>query len=356
MSKGLGRALTALALVMALAMVGSAFADGQPKESAPVAPIKPTAIDFSNGNQAFLRLDRARRGASMDFTLEPAEFNGQPAVKVASQGAKTPYIGVSVSSLLSAEDLPRVATVVVKAGLESATGEFWPMTGTVYAYTGSDPAALEESTGKFGIQTPESNPKDMYVRIAKPFSAGASNYLLIQPSQDDGTSYTGKSDLYILGLTFLDAEGAALPVNPDAGEDFPAGYDEVPEDAPTDEYELGFAPYKSDWNNFNSNDVPLEVWNSATALIVEFTPRDDGSSPIETNPGGSKFVIQVVGGPAEQGWREVTLDDPLVEIDPGKSVKLYLDDMDQVTEVQNVGIGCWDGADTITRIALALSK
>ncbi|MDR0396250.1 MAG: hypothetical protein LBH66_02975 [Oscillospiraceae bacterium] len=356
MNRGFGRILTALVMIAALALGGFALADGQPKDGAPVAPVKPTAIDFSGGNQAFLRLDRAQRGASADFTLETAEFDGQPAVKIAAQGSKTPYIGVSAASLLSADDLPKAATIVIRAGVESATGEFWPVTGSVFMYTGNDPSALEESEAKFGIQSPDSNPKDMYVRIEKPFAAGASNYFVIQPSQDDGTAYTGKNDLYILGFKFLDADGVELPVNPEAGEDFPQGYDEPPEEAPTDEYELGIAPFKSDWNNFNSSEVPLDVWQGAVALLVEFEPREDGSSPIETNFDGTKFVVQVVGGPAEQGWREVTLDDPLVEFEPGKSVKLYLDDMDQVTEVQNVGIGCWDGADTIKRIALILSK
>ncbi|MDR2657609.1 MAG: hypothetical protein LBB86_07270, partial [Oscillospiraceae bacterium] len=119
-------------------------------------------------------------------------------------------------------------------------------------------------------------------------------------------------------------------------------------------YELGAAPFEAGWINYNSSGVPLEIWQSASALLVEFTPNEDGSSPIETNPGGSKFVVQVVGGPAEQGWREITLDDPLVELEPGKSLKLYLDDMDQVAEVQNLGFGCWDGADTITSISLIL--
>jgi hypothetical protein len=119
-------------------------------------------------------------------------------------------------------------------------------------------------------------------------------------------------------------------------------------------FELGLAPYKSDWNNFGSGDgtVPLEVWQAATALVVEFDNKEDGTSPFETNPGGSKFVIQVVGGPAEAGWKEVQLEDPLVEIESGKYLKLYLEDFDQVTEVQNVGIGVWDGAETITQIYL----
>ncbi|MDR1263917.1 MAG: hypothetical protein LBK46_10615 [Oscillospiraceae bacterium] len=352
MSKGFGRACLALALVMMLAVSGFAVADGAGQPDA-LVKVAVTTVDFSNGNTGFLRLDRARRGTSGDFSLELDDFDGQPAVKIAAQGAKTPFIGISASGLLSPEDLPNVSTVVIKLGLKSTDDKFWPMTGTVYAYTGEDPTALTESTSKFGVQTPESNPKDIYVKVASPFAAGANNYLVIQPTQDDGSSYTGKNDLYILGLKFLDADGNALPVNPEAGEDFPEGYDAPAEDnTPTEEYALGAAPFESGWINYNSTDIPLDVWNRAVALVVEYAPNEDGSSPIDTNVDAGKFVVQVLGGPAEQGWREIPNNDPLVERVEGQSLTLTLDDMDQVAEVQNLGYGAWDGADTITRIYL----
>jgi len=81
---------------------------------------------------------------------------------------------------------------------------------------------------------------------------------------------------------------------------------------------------------------------------------EDGSCPLDNLANGNKFVIQVIGGPAEQGWNEVMLDDFLVEHVEGKSLKLTLEDMDQVTEVQNIGLGCWSDADTITQIYLII--
>jgi len=307
---------------------------------------------FSDGNFAYIALDPTRWGTSPDFKLELSEFQGEPAVKIAAAGARMPYIGISASSLLSADDLAKVERIVLQLGIESRDERFWPMTGNIYSYTGVD---LAENSTKFGVQTPESNPKLVYSKLAEPFVAGAHNYVILQPSQDDGTAYVGKSDLYILGVGFMDADGNYLPTISGAGADFPDGYGVVEADVATYEYDLVSGPLADGWNNFGSGAVSLDIWQSALALVVEYAPREDGSAPLESNPGGSKFVIQVIGGPAEQGWLEVLLDDPLVESESGK-LTLTLFDFDQVTEVQNVGIGCWDGADTITSVYLIVSS
>ena len=342
--RALACALT-LALVICLPFASAGQASATPGEF--------SGADFTNGNFAFLKLDPTRRGTSPDFELELSEFNGAPAVKIAAVGSKMPYIGIS-ASLLSDEDMAKADTVVLKLGVKSLDERFWPVTGVIYSYTGAD---LAENTGKFGVQTLESNPKLVYAKLKDKLVPGAGNYIMVQPSQDDGTAYKGKSDLYILGIGFRDADGNYLPVNADAGAVFPAGFGEIAEEIVTEEIVLVSGPIGEGWNNFNSSgDITLDVWQRAVALKVEYTSAENGSSPIDTNADGSKFVVQVVGGPSEQGWREIPLSDPLVAKVEGKSLTLALEDFDQVTEVQNVGIGCWDGMETVTSIKLVVKQ
>ncbi|MDR2505415.1 MAG: hypothetical protein LBD16_04835 [Oscillospiraceae bacterium] len=461
-----------LALVLALLMLVS-FAPFASAEEAV------SGVDFSNGNLAFFKLDPTQRGTSPDYKLELSSYEGKAAVKIAPVANKSPFIGIALDELLTAEDLPKVAYITFDLALSSLDDTFWPLTAIVYQYAGPNADELTASESKIGVQSPDTNPKTVIVPVKSAFAAGADNYIVLKPNQDDGTAYKGKSELYILGIHFLDGDRAELPVYQFAGAAFPESYAYVEEAVATEEYllsteiaaggwnnfgagvpieiwnravalkveytpnadgtspldtnpdggkfvvqvkddarnnewneiaisdppvereegksltlaldgfdkvtevqnvgygawdggdtitaiklilakepeqhfELGLAPYKADWNNFNSTDgtVPLSVWQGATALVVEFDNKEDGTSPFETNPGGSKFVIQVIGGPAEAGWKEVQLSDPLVEIESGKSLKLYLEDFAEVTEVQNVGLGVWDGADTITQMYL----
>ena len=336
-----------IALILALLMLAAL---------APALALTPAAegVNFTDGYFTFLKLDPTRRNSTDEFKLELSDFDNLPAVKIAPVGGKFPYIGVSISSLLSAEDLPKIAVIEFKLGVKSLDGKFWPLTGSIFQYAGEE---LEESETKFGVQTPDSNPKSVYSRVANPFTADAANYIILKPNQDDGSSYKGKNELYILGIIFRDADGESLPVDMRATPAFPDGFAVEKKKVITEEIILMEGPVEANWNNFGSSgSIPIDVWNRAVGLLVEYAPREDGSSPIDDNPGASKFVIQVIGGPAEQGWLEIQLDNPLVTSVKGKSLTLTLDDMDQVTDVYNIGLGCWDGNDTVTAIKLIVEK
>ncbi|GHU69626.1 hypothetical protein AGMMS49992_00630 [Clostridia bacterium] len=336
--------VAALALLLTGVTMSAAFAED-------------LSVQFQNGNYAFLQIDHNRSGTSPDFILELSEIGGSPAVKVAPVGGKIPGIGISVSSLLSDEDLVKVEQIIIRVGIEGLDGSFHPVSGKIHTYTGDGSEPLTETISKFAIMVPENNIKDIYVKLAEPFTPGAHNYILIEPTQDDGTAYTGKNNVYICSISFRDKDLNFLPVNLDAGADFPEGYDQVAATYATELVTLGEAPFDGGWLNYNSGgDIGIDVWQKAVGLLVEYAPREDGTSPLDTNSGAGKFVIQVIGGPAEQGWREVELNDGLVEKTEGESLKLSLENFDQITEVQNVGYGAWDGADTITKISLVVKK
>ncbi|GHV38506.1 hypothetical protein FACS189490_00560 [Clostridia bacterium] len=321
-----------------------------PAEEAPApAPVAEfSGVDFSGGNIDFVRIDHTRKATDAGFSVELADFDGTPAAKIAPIGGKLPYIGISVDSLLSASDVAKVDTIALKLGLKSLDGEFWPLTAKVLTLTGED--LKETETTKIGIQSEVTNPKVVYSKLSDKFVAGANNFFLIVGSQDDGTGYKGKNEIYILGVGFRDADGNYLPTKADAGDFFPVGYDVSAEEIPTYEYALGEAPYAAgSWNNFGAG-VPLEIWKSAKKIVVEFTPNEDGSNPLAGDP----FVVQAVGGAgwfADAGWNEIKDDDINYEI-TGNSISLNLEGISDVTEVQNIGLGAWVGGEAITRIYL----
>jgi hypothetical protein len=194
--------------------------------------------------------------------------------------------------------------------------------------------------------------------------AGANNYVMFEPTGDDGTGYTGRNEIHILGIGFMDADGNWLTVNANAGENFPLAYDHVQEGPELLEFTLGTPERYAEggWITFNDEDgTLLGMWKRAVALVVEYDyiTADGDESVIWTayQDGGEpgKFVIQVPDHPTHSGWAEILLSHALVDHVPGK-ITLYLFDFDQVSGVWSVGWGAWSGAEDITRMYLIYAE
>jgi hypothetical protein len=139
--------------------------------------------------------------------MELSDFFGTPAVKIATQGRFIPWIGVKAFDLLSDENIVKADRVAIEVGIINADPsdpEFWSVSGNIYIYAGEDNA---ESISPVGIHTEASNPKLLIARLTEPMAAGADNYFMFVPTQDDRTAYRGKNDIYILSVGFMDTDG-----------------------------------------------------------------------------------------------------------------------------------------------------
>ncbi|MDR1947862.1 MAG: hypothetical protein LBQ38_00545 [Spirochaetaceae bacterium] len=183
----------------------------------------PGGIRFSGGKFGFLFVDESPVGANK-ARLSLVDYEGGKAVRAELSGSGVPYIVIDADSLLG-QRVRDLREMLVTIRVEHPSGEFYAVSGDIYAYSGPDRL---ESADPWSVYLPNKNPNIARAVLegeAEWFVPGAYNFFILTRKVDNALG-EGKepSNLLITGLRFLDAEGRDLPVNPDAGFNAPEGF------------------------------------------------------------------------------------------------------------------------------------
>lgn len=198
--------LLALLMMAALLLtcVAGSLAEGTDK----------TVIDFEDGVYAFLGMDLSAGNADASV-LGLVDYNGSKALKVDVQ-KKTPYIAFNLDGLLG-ENIVKVHTITMDAGIDPGDGKFYACSGRIYAYSGGE---LTESYDEWAVYMENKNPKTITATLdaGEEFIAGAGNFIVLSKETDNYATKTGGKpvSMYLDNIRFLDADGNALPVDTQA--------------------------------------------------------------------------------------------------------------------------------------------
>jgi hypothetical protein len=139
-------------------------------------------------------------------------------------GSGVPYIAIDASGILG-ERVGDLREMLVTIGVEHPSGEFYAVSGYIYAYSGVDRL---ESADPWSVYLPNKNPNTAHAVLngeAEYFVPGAYNFFVLTRKVDNALGAGGEPcDLFITELRFLDAGGRDLPVNSGAVFNAPDGF------------------------------------------------------------------------------------------------------------------------------------
>ncbi len=170
-----------------------------------------TAIDFEDGSYAFLGLSTAKGNADKS-DLSIVDYNGSKALKIVSKG-KVPYIELNIEGLLG-DKLGDVRAVSADFGIDlGEDGKFYAVSGVVYTCTGE---ANTETKHDWSVYLAKKNPRTIVTKLGdnEVFAKGLANTLVISKETDNYQTAKGTPlAFYLDNISFLDAEGNALPLD-----------------------------------------------------------------------------------------------------------------------------------------------
>ncbi len=211
-----------------------------PTEAPTPEPAKPTqapvleggdaSIDFEDENCAYATMMPDFSLNADASNLSVVELNGSKVLAAANVFQKKEgYIGFDLASLLG-DNIANVATIKFDVGTYGE-GDFQPVSGVVYAYTGDD-AAARSTIAEWSVYLPKMNPKTVTATVSTAFTAGANNYFVIGKNDD----VAGNQGFFVDNIKFLDKDGNLIaadttveiastsPLGATGGADFVYGY------------------------------------------------------------------------------------------------------------------------------------
>ena len=163
------------------------------------------ALDFEDGNFAFLGVAAAKPNADTATALEIVDYNGSKALKVAAQGI--PYVALNIEGL-AGEKLADVAAISFDIGVDkAANGKFYAVSGVVYSYTGEN---ADENKASWSVYMEKKNPRNVKIDFKAAFTAEAGNYLMISREDQAGGE---PATFYLDNIKLLDKDGNAIALD-----------------------------------------------------------------------------------------------------------------------------------------------
>ena len=184
-----------------------------------------TAVDFSNGNCAFLAAYNAPPDADpLDISL--VEAGGASAVRLTLTRGATPYVVIDAGSLLG-ERIADLYEMQVTIAVENPDGEFHAVSGELTAFDGLNATQV---SGSWSVYLESKNPNIARITVedsTATFSGGGALFVINKKIDNALDENHRPSNLVIQRIAFFDRLGAALPVNPDAVFAPPEGFGQV---------------------------------------------------------------------------------------------------------------------------------
>jgi hypothetical protein len=181
-------------------------------------------VRFSGGEYGFLLVDNSPPGANR-ARLSLVDYGGRKAVRVELLGGGAPYIAIDASSLLG-KSVGRLREMQVTIGVENPTGNFYAVSGDIYAYSGPE---RRVSRDPWSVYLPERNPNiaRAVLDAGEEFVPGAYNFFILARREDVALGEGAPpSHLVISEIHFYEEGGKELRVNPGALFDAPEGFGE----------------------------------------------------------------------------------------------------------------------------------
>jgi len=267
-----------------------------------------SGIDFSNGNIDFLMLHYKPFDSSPNAKLELGQWGGANAAKITPDGAAVPYIAIDACSLLG-DRVTDVRAVEVIMAVENPDGTFHAVAGEIIAYSGAD---RTESKASWSVFLERTNPNTARMELKNDnqhLVSGAYNMFIVKRADDSALIYNAQkehvrgtaSNLYILGIGFLDVGGNYLPVNADAKFNEPPRFNE----SSIRHIELGEmncinSANQSGWLTDETDGIAspylIEDMSAAQQLVLEFA----------TPPRGELQLIWLGSG-NDWSWQQETV-------------------------------------------------
>ena len=219
---------TALAMTISMAGCGSAATttnesaetETTTEETAEETAAEETAeettgevsIDFEDGKFGFVGNDKTANSAADDSQFSVEDYNGSKALKVTPQG-KLPYVGIQADALLG-DNISKLKTVEMSIGTENPDGEFYAVSGNIYAFLGED---LEKSNSGWSVYLEDDNPKTVSYTVPDGKSFVEGNFIVVSLEVDNGKAKGAtQANMYIDNIAFKDADGNVLSADTDA--------------------------------------------------------------------------------------------------------------------------------------------
>ena len=180
-------------------------------DAAPAADvtIENPSIDFSDGQIGFLGNDKVINPSGDDSVIEAGEFNGESAAQITPQG-KNPFIAIQMDALVG-DAIGDVASVAVTIGIGSNDGNFYAASGSLYEVIGG----AKSGGTTWSIYKEDLNPRTIVHELSG--AAAEGDYMVLSMesdvARDNGLEPAG---LYILDITFLDADGNTIEADSSA--------------------------------------------------------------------------------------------------------------------------------------------
>jgi hypothetical protein len=240
-----------------------------------------SGIDFSDGNIGFLMNHFRALEASSETKVELSEFRGAPAVKITpAEDSSQVFLAIDAESLLGARisDLRRVE---VHIGIENP-GEFAAVSGNIRARTAEN---VSGPVSTWNIFAETVNPRMISLDLPNALWAGDGNLIIIERLEDAaGTSRRTESNIFIMGIAFLDEGGNALPVDTSVTFNEPLGFNEVKlRNVHLHTINGNSAPslYIQGWHSFGTLGADIvdylsSDFNLALTFVVEFSEPPKG--------------------------------------------------------------------------------
>ncbi len=163
------------------------------------------ALDFEDGNFAFLGVSATKPNADTATALEVVDYNGSKALKVAAQGI--PYVALNIEGL-AGDKLADVAAISFDIGVDKAAdGKFYAVSGVVYSYTGEN---ADENKANWSVYMEKKNPRNVKIDFKAAFTAGAGNYVMISREDQAGGE---PATFYLDNIRLLDKDGNAIALD-----------------------------------------------------------------------------------------------------------------------------------------------
>ena len=265
------------------------------------------SIDFEDGKFGFVGNDKTANSAADDSQFSVEDYNGSKALKVTPQG-KLPYVGIQADALLG-DNISKLKTVEMSIGTENPDGEFYAVSGNIYAFLGED---LEKSNSGWSVYLEDDNPKTVSYTVPDGKSFVEGNFIVVSLEVDNGKAKGAtQANMYIDNIAFKDADGNVLSADTDAVYVAAStGADRSNLAAVTGAVEFtDFACSGDGWAQ-NGFDMPQEVIDALVpGSVVEITYSSESGDMWIVMPDAAAGWMRVAQGNADGSGSEDAVSD-----------------------------------------------
>jgi len=195
------------------------------KEPEPVVEVKEASIDFEDGLYGFVAVYTTPANADAS-ELSIAEFNGSKALKVTNMNGKVSYVAIDISSLVG-DKISDVKTITMEIGTEHPDGNFYAVSGKIYAYSGENRKETYDPWSVY-IETKNPNTATAVLDEGEEFVPGFFNMIIVALETDNGVAKgAGNANFYIDNIRIMDAGGNVIKADSTVAFAEPPGFREV---------------------------------------------------------------------------------------------------------------------------------